>query len=277
MSCNRRTPVVQSAPILDCFPFAYNAVRYVITGAFRAYWFRSGSPTVLNEIELVDGAAEGMIVTDSYEAYRICAVGCGGCGKVCCDFECTEPPVSVDACQYVIEETGEIGEVDYYELTITRSVSLPSFDGQTFFPDCDIDCMLLNLVGTYIFPCGIDTEYEIREYLCDAEPGSTGLQSWYVYALVYYVGADNRVIIQTGVESDELDAGRYFTSVRTYQIVRDDILTSNTCEPDSDPILLENSGLEAELELASDELVSGGCEAIAGYDYAIELVPVAAP
>jgi len=163
--CNRRGPQISGTPpTIECESINWNTVSYQIENAAYAYWTRSSLPSARNRIPLIGGSATDTLEVDSTDTYKICAEACGGCGRVCCEFECDTGFSTDGSCECVDENTLIKSDITFFEVKIETS-SPGTFTPEFPYASCSpVDCV--DVDGTHIIPCAIDYYLINHVFLC---------------------------------------------------------------------------------------------------------------
>lgn len=175
-----------SSPSVECNVTSYNSFEYVITGASKAYWWRSGVPGTIHDIILVDGAATDEILADTADTYIVCAELCSTCIRACCTFECLDGIVLGD-CECIDETTRLVKEYTHKVFTVTGwggyFTPIDEDDVSAALLDCEGTCSSV-LNGTYVIPCNTGCGVRAVTFLCTTHdaPGVGGITDidWYI-------------------------------------------------------------------------------------------------
>jgi hypothetical protein len=272
--CNRRGPQISGTPpTIECESINYNTVAYEIANATYAYWTQSSLPSVRNRIDLISGAATDTLEVDSTDTYKICAEACGGCGRVCCEFDCDVDLNTTLACTCVDSVTLSKQSIAYFEVEVDTA-SPESFSPGSPFTSCSaVDCA--NVDGTHIIPCSGPYYLINHVFICTAPIGGVDYDIYvYMHILLLGVAGDLVISIEHGMvaytvgstpPTDVLpETVSHFAAIYRYWRwrYRFDAPTTtitNECSGDSATLRLCSIGTGVANVNATETFRSGGC------------------
>ncbi len=278
-----------SSPTVECNTTAFNAFEYTITGATKAYWWRSGDSGTINPITLVGGAATDEIIIEYPDTYIVCAELCSTCIRACCTFECIEP-TAAGCCDCVDPETLLTTTYSAYQITIT--------DGglsNGWFPDPPLDgCdppTCFDLSGTYVVGC--DSSYHLcrSAFICTTDEGPGNIFDWYQmtrldiscpsgiprilissFVVRVVTGAPGPVDMDCDPYVIGPGLGPFYNAVREWRWYRDPVYIT-TCSGDEGTLFGSSC---SSLELTEDTTIGtgNGCSIVANYEAFLDaLIP----
>lgn len=278
-----------SSPSVECNPTSYNSFEYTITGATKAYWWRSGDTATIHPITLVDGAATDEIIIEYPDTYIVCAELCSTCIRACCTFDCIEPTAP---------DCGECIDPTTLLTTTYSAVQVTITDGGVsngWFPDPPLDgCdapTCFDLSGTYVVDYCAGYEYCRAAFICTTDDGVGGVFDWYQRTGISITNigtATLRVLIYShvvkvvsgdpGPPDDCTDytigpgLGPFYSATREWRWLRDDVAIT-TCDGE-EGTLFDSSCLPLELTNTANTGSGNGCSIVANYEAFLDaLIP----